>query len=48
MSKTWLVFRNEFISVITRKSFLITLFLFPIIGMVITLVIGGLQKSNRI
>ncbi len=46
MSKTWLVFRNEFISVVTRKSFLITLFLFPIIGMVITLVIGGLQKSS--
>lgn len=46
MNKIWLIFRNEFITVITRKSFLITLFLFPLIGMVITLVIGGLQKST--
>lgn len=46
MNKTWLVFRNEFITVVTRKSFLVTLFLFPLIGLVITLVIGGLQKST--
>lgn len=46
MNKTWLVFRNELITVVTRKSFLITLFLFPIIGLVITLVIGGLQKNS--
>ncbi len=46
MNKTWLVFRNEFISAVTRKSFLVTLFLFPLIGLVVTLVIGGLQNSS--
>ena len=46
MKKTFLVFRNEFISVISRKSFLITLFLLPLIGVVVMAVISGLQKSS--
>jgi ABC-2 type transport system permease protein len=46
MKKTYLIFRNEFISTITRRSFLITLFLFPIIGFVVMAVISGVQKST--
>lgn len=46
MSKTWLVLRNEFVSVVTRRSFLVTLFLLPLVGFVITLIISGIQKST--
>jgi ABC-2 type transport system permease protein len=46
MKKTFLVFRNEFISTITRKSFLITLFLLPLLGFVMMIVVAGLQKST--
>jgi ABC-2 type transport system permease protein len=46
MKKTFLVFRNEFISTVTRKSFLITLFLLPLVSLVVMIVITGLQKST--
>ncbi|MHC1740835.1 MAG: ABC transporter permease [Anaerolineaceae bacterium] len=46
MKKTFLVFRNEFITTVTRKSFLITLFLLPLLSFVITLIIGGIQSST--
>ena len=46
MNKVWLVFKNEFITVVGRKSFLLTLFLFPIISFVIMLIVGGIQKSS--
>lgn len=46
MKKTFLVFRNEFISTVTRKSFVITLFLLPLLALVVMLVITGLQKST--
>jgi len=46
MRRTFLVFRNEFISVVSRRSFWITLILLPLLGFVIMLVIGGLQKSS--
>jgi ABC-2 type transport system permease protein len=46
MNKVWLVFKNEFITVVSRKSFLLTLFLFPIISFVIMLIVGGIQKSS--
>jgi ABC-2 type transport system permease protein len=46
MNKIWLVFRNEFITVVTRKSFLITLFLFPFISFLVVLIVGGIQKST--
>jgi ABC-type Na+ efflux pump permease subunit len=29
MNKIWLIFKNEFIGVVTRRSFLLTLFLIP-------------------
>jgi ABC-2 type transport system permease protein len=46
MKKTFLVFRNEFIATVTRKSFLITLFLLPLVGIIIMAVVSGLQKST--
>jgi ABC-2 type transport system permease protein len=46
MTKIWLVLKNEFITVVTRKSFLLTLILFPLIGFVVVLIVGGIQKST--
>ena len=46
MLKTWLILKNEFIGVVTRRSFLITLFLLPLVGMVILFVISNVQKST--
>jgi len=46
MLKTWLILKNEFISVVTRRSFLITLFLLPLVGMIILFVISSVQKST--
>jgi ABC-2 type transport system permease protein len=46
MSKIWLVLKNEFIGVVTRKSFLITLFILPLIGAVILVIISSVQKST--
>jgi len=46
MNKTLLVLRNEFIEVVTRRSFILTLILIPLIGFIITLVVSGLQNSS--
>ena len=46
MKKTMLILKTELINVVTRRSFLITLFLLPIIGMIIILVISAFQKSS--
>jgi len=46
MIKTLLVLRNEFIEVVTLRSFILTLILIPLIGFVITLVVSGLQNSS--
>jgi ABC-2 type transport system permease protein len=46
MSKTWLVLKNEFVSAITRKSFLLTLILLPLMSFIILLIVSGLQKSS--
>jgi ABC-2 type transport system permease protein len=45
-NKTFLVFRNELIATLTRKSFVITLFLLPLVGFIVMLIVGGLQKSS--
>jgi ABC-type Na+ efflux pump, permease component len=45
-NKTFLVFRNELISTLTRKSFLVTLFLLPLVGFVIMFIVSGIQKSS--
>lgn len=46
MKKTLLVLKNEFISVVTRKSFLLTLVLLPLTSFIILLVVSGLQKMG--
>lgn len=46
MSKSWLVLKNEFISAVTRKSFLLTLILLPLMSFIILLVVSGIQKST--
>lgn len=46
MSKTLLILKNEFINVVTRRSFLLTLFLLPLMSFVILLIVSGLQKST--
>ncbi len=46
MSKIGLVLRNEFISVVNRRSFILTLFLLPLMSFIIVMIIGGLQKNS--
>jgi ABC-2 type transport system permease protein len=46
MKKIWLVFKNEFITVVSRKSFLLTLFLIPLVSFIVLVVISGIQKSS--
>ncbi len=46
MLKTWLILKNELVGVVTRRSFLITLFLLPLTGMIILFVISSIQKST--
>jgi ABC-2 type transport system permease protein len=46
MNKTWLILKHEFIKTVTRPSFIVTLFLLPLAGFIITLVIGGISKSQ--
>ncbi len=46
MSKIGLVLKNEFLSVVNRRSFILTLFLLPLMSFVIVMIIGGLQKND--
>jgi ABC-2 type transport system permease protein len=46
MKRIWLVLKNELITVIFRRSFLLTLFLIPVIGFVVVFIVGGIQKST--
>jgi len=46
MNKMLLVLKNEFISVVTRKSFLLILTLIPLTSFIVVMVISGLQKKS--
>ncbi len=46
MKKTLLVLKTELVNVVTRRSFLITLILLPLIGSIILAVISAFQKSS--
>ncbi len=46
MNKTLLVLKNEFITVVTRRSFILTLVLIPLIGFLVTLAVGALQSGS--
>jgi ABC-2 type transport system permease protein len=51
MNKTWLVFRHEFLTTVTRKSFLLITFGFPILAVLVFIAIslirgGGVPGNN--
>jgi len=46
MKKILLVLKNEFLTVVTRPSFLITLFLLPILGFIIMAAAGAIAQSQ--
>jgi ABC-2 type transport system permease protein len=46
MNKTWLVLRHEIINTLSRPSFLFAMFGIPIIGAVVFMVAGQLNKAN--
>lgn len=47
MNKIRIVFLQELLTVLRSRSFLLTLFLIPLAGFVLILVISGLQKNNQ-
>ncbi len=46
MKKIMLVLKNEFLAVVTRKSFLLTLILIPLTSFIVLMVITGIQKKT--
>jgi ABC-2 type transport system permease protein len=48
MKKTFIVLKNELLTTIKRKSFIITLFMLPLIGMILMLVVGNRDQSSGI
>ena len=48
MNKTLLVLKNELLTTIKRKSFILTLLLLPIVGFVATLIIGNNSQTSGI
>ena len=49
MNKTWAVFRYEFLKTVTRRSFLLTLILIPLVPTLILgvlKIIGGSQNKS--
>jgi len=46
MKKIMLVLKNEFLGVVTRKSFLLTLILIPVTSFIVLMVITGIQKKT--
>ncbi|MCX6053770.1 MAG: ABC transporter permease [Chloroflexi bacterium] len=44
MKKIWLVGRNEFIAVVLRRSFMLSLILLPLTSFIILLIVSGIQK----
>ena len=46
MNKTLLVFRNELSTTLKRRSFILTLLLFPLIGFIVVLIIGNSQSGG--
>jgi ABC-2 type transport system permease protein len=46
MNKTFKVLKNEFIITVTRRSFILTLFLVPLVSLVITLFVSGANSGS--
>jgi ABC-2 type transport system permease protein len=47
MQKIWIVFEHEFISVVARKSFILTLILIPLVSSLLYLVAGKINQGNN-
>jgi ABC-2 type transport system permease protein len=47
MNKIWLILKNEFITTVARRSFLITLVLVPLVGLIILLITNSASKQNN-
>mgnify|MGYP001769519151 CR=1 FL=1 len=48
MNKIITVLKNEFQTVVMRKSFILTLVLLPLTGFAVLLIVSGLQKSSGV
>jgi ABC-2 type transport system permease protein len=48
MKKTLIVLKNELLTTIKRKSFILTLLLFPLIGLIFTIVVGNRDQTSGI
>jgi len=48
MNKILTVLKNEFKTVVMRKSFILTLVLLPLTGFIVLLIVSGLQKSSGV
>ena len=46
MNKTWIILKNELITVIARRSFILTLILIPLVGFAITFIVSALQPTE--
>ena len=46
MDKTWSVFKHEFLKTISRRSFILTLILVPLIPALLLWVLGSLSESQ--
>ncbi len=47
MHKTWIVFKQELLNTLTRRSFLITLFLIPLIPAILVAILGSLGEEKK-
>lgn len=47
MNKTFLVFKNELLTTIKRRSFILTLILIPLGGFILTWIIGGFGRNTQ-
>ena len=48
MNKTWVVLKNEFINTVSRRSFLLTLILVPLVPAIILGVIGLINRNSAV
>lgn len=47
MKKLWIVFKNELITVVARRSFVLTLILVPVIGFAISFAVSAMQPTEN-
>ncbi|MCJ7695671.1 MAG: hypothetical protein MUO40_09625, partial [Anaerolineaceae bacterium] len=47
MNKTWVVFKNDLVNIIARRSFLLTLILVPLVPAILVGLIGTLGEDQK-